>query len=149
MYSNNSFNLKRIIKKYHFKIFFIVLLFFVFLQEFNIYRNVFKIFTKTHDERATIAYNKTFFSGYCKGSSHGYLFYIKEKYSDIIGELKIPKIINNFNGKEEYWIFKNLRAKIDDKYISLLNGDKFENFQKYKMLDQHDNRCFFLERING
>jgi len=148
MFNKNLINQKKIIKKNNLETLVIILLFFIFLQEFNIYRNVFYLLTKSHDERATDAYKKTFFSGYCEGSSHGYLLYIKKKYSKIFENNKLPKIVNNFNGKEEYWIFKNLNAKIDENYVIVLNGDKFKKFENYKILDQHENRCFFLERNN-
>ena len=148
MFNKNSINLKNIIRKNYLNTLLIILLFFVFAQEFNIYRNVFYLLTKSHDERATSAYKKTFFSGYCEGSSHGYLLYIKKKYSKIFKNNKLPKIVNNFNGKQEYWIFKNLKAKIDENYLIVLNGNNFNKFENYKILDQHKNRCFFIERVN-
>ena len=58
------------------------------------------------------------------------------------------KIVNNFNGKQEYWIFKNLKAKIDENYLIVLNGNNFNKFENYKILDQYKNRCFFIERVN-
>ena len=148
MYNKNLINLISAIKKNTLNTLVIILLFFVFTQEFNIYRNVFYLITESHDERATKAYKKTFFSGYCEGSSHGYLFYIKNKYSEIFENNRIPKIVNNFNGKEEYWVFKNLKAKIDENYVIVLNGNKFKKFHNYAILDHHENRCFFIERIN-
>ena len=148
MFNKNLINLMNIIKKNTLNTLVIILLFFVFTQEFNIYRNVFYLITKSHDERATKAYEKTFFSGYCEGSSHGYLLYIKKKYSKIFENNKLPKIVNNFNGKKEYWVFKNLKAKIDENYVIVLNGNKFKKFENYKILDQHENKCFFIERIN-
>ena len=148
MFNKKLVNLKKILKKNNLSTLVIILLFFVFTQEFNIYRNTFYLLSKSHDERATKAYKKTFFSGYCEGSSHGYLFYIKKKYSNIFHNNKLPKIINNFNGKQEYWIFQNLKAKIDENYVIVLNGNEFKKFESYKILDHHENRCFFIERIN-
>ena len=138
---------KKFLKKY-FKLILITILFFVFVQEFKIFRNTYYLINKDYYQRVTDAYNKTFFSGYCKGSSHGYLFYIKEKYSKIFNKDKIPKIINNFNGKLEYWIFLNVNAEIDENQIIVLNNINNINFQKYKIIDQVDNKCFFVEKKN-
>lgn len=148
MFNKKLVNLKKIIVKNNLNILVIILLFFVFAQEFNIYRNIFYLLTKSHDERATKAYKKTFFSGFCEGSSHGYLFYVKKKYSKIFENNRIPKIINNFNGKQEYWVFKNLKAEIDENYLIVLNGNEFKKFENYRILDQYENKCFFIERIN-
>ena len=146
--SKNLKKLKKNNNKNFLSIILVVLIFFSFLQEFNIFKNAYYLITKDYYSRATDAYKKTFFSGYCEGSSHGYLFYIKKKYSNIFHNNKLPKIINNFNGKQEYWIFKNLKAKIDENYVIVLNGNEFKKFESYKILDHHENRCFFIERIN-
>ena len=69
------------------------------------------------------AYEKSFFSGYCKGSSHGYLIYIKNKFPEKFIN-KIPKIINNFNGKTEYWIFFDINKEIDENMKIILNKNK-------------------------
>ena len=91
-----------------------------------------------------MAYKNVFFSGFCKGSSHGYLFYIKERFSNKFDENKIPKIINNFNGKKEYWIFQNVNAKISEEKIIILNNKKSINLNKYKIIDE-SGECFFIE----
>lgn len=127
----------------------LILLFFVFFQEFKIFSNIYNLINKNYDERATLAYKKTFFSGYCKGSSHGYLFYIKNRYSKKFKENKIPKIINNFNGKTEYWIFLDINAKIDEDQIILLNNVKNDvNLENFNIIDQSKNNCFFIEKKN-
>lgn len=126
----------------------IILLFFVFFQEFKVFNNIFYLFNRDHDSRATSAYKKTFFSGYCKGSSHGYLFYIKNKYSEKFKKNKIPKIINNFNGKTEYWVFLNINTKIDEEQIIVLDNKNNINFEEYRVIDQHKDNCFFIEKIN-
>ncbi len=126
----------------------LILVIFVFLQEFKIFSNVYYLINKDHVKRASDAYEKTFFSGYCKGSSHGYLFYIKDKYSKKFIKDKIPKIINNFNGKKEYWVFSNVNAQIDDQQMIVLNNDDNINLDEYKIIDESENKCFFVERIN-
>ena len=128
--------------------FLVILLFFVFFQEFNIFRNTYYLFNKDHNMRATDAYKNTFFSGYCEESSHGYLFYIKNKYSNKFKKNKIPKIVNNFNGKEEYWIFFNVNAKIDNKQIIILNKKNEIDLKKYRIIDESNNKCFFVEEKN-
>ena len=126
----------------------LILVFFVFLQEFKIFKNVYYLINKNHNERASDAYEKTFFSGFCKGSSLGYLFYIKKKYSDKLIKDKIPKIINNFNGKKEYWAFLNINVEIDDQLMIVLNNQNDFSLDKYKIIDEYENKCFFVEKIN-
>ena len=126
----------------------VMLLIFVFTKEFNIFRNINNLINKNHDQRATEVYENTFFSGFCKKSSHGYLLYIKNKYSNDFKKNKIPKIINNFNGKKEYWVFSNINAKIDEKQIIIINKKENIDLKKYKIIDEYDNKCFFIERNN-
>ena len=133
------------LKKDILSLFLILFVFFVFLQEFNIFRNIYYLLNKNHDQRATNAYEKTFFSGYCEGSSHGYLFYIKNKYPQKIKN-EIPKIINDFNGKKEYWIFLDVNKKINEDQIILLNNLNIENFSNFTIIDEYKNNCFFLEK---
>lgn len=139
--------LTKFFNKNIFRIFFVALIFFVFLQEFNLFRNTYHLINKEHDVRATNSYSNTFFSGYCKGSSHGYLFNIKKKYSKRFRENEIPKIINNFNGKEEYWIFQDVNARISDKQIIILNNKYNIDKKKYQIIDQ-SGLCFFIEEKN-
>jgi len=123
----------------------IVLILFVFLKELNLFINVYSLFNKSHDKRMIEAYEKSFFSGFCKGSSHGYLIYIKNKFPEKFIN-KIPKIINNFNGKTEYWIFFDINKEIDENMKIILNKNKDTNFKNYKIVDQKYNKCFFLEK---
>ena len=136
-YSNNILNFS-----------IIILLFFVFFQEFKVFNNIFYLLNRDHDSRASSAYEKTFFSGYCKGSSHGYLLYIKNKYSEKFNKNKIPKIINNFNGKTKYWVFLDINTKIDEEQIIILDNKNNINFEKYRIIDQHKDDCFFIENKN-
>ena len=70
---------KKKILQNNLKLFLLVIIIFVFLQEFNIFRNLYYLINLSAENRTLKAYEKTFFSGYCKGSSHGYLIYIKYK----------------------------------------------------------------------
>ena len=125
-----------------------LMLILVFFQEFNIFRNIYYLTNENYYQRAIRVYEKTFFSGFCKKSSHGYLFYIKNKYSNNFNKNQIPKIINNFNGREEYWIFSDVNAKISDKQIIVLNKSENIDFKKYKIIDEYENKCFFIEKKN-
>ena len=128
--------------------FLIILIFFVFFQEFNIFKNVYNLITKDFNNRVSEAYEKTFFSGYCEGSSHGYLFYLKKKYSKKFGKNEIPRIINNFNGRHEYWVFSNVNAKISEKQIIILNKIEEIDLDNYNLIDENNNRCLFIEKKN-
>ena len=139
--------IKKILKKNISNFFFTILILFIFLQEFEIFRNSYYLINKNHDARAADAYENTFFSGYCKDSSHGYLFHIKNKYSKRFKENEIPKIINNFNGKKEYWIFQNVNAKISERQIIILNNKDNIDLKKYRIIDQ-SKPCFFIEEKN-
>ena len=141
-------NLRKIINRNIIVITIMTLVILVFIQEFNIFRNVYYLVNKNHEQRAIKAYEETFFSGYCKKSSHGYLFHIKNKYSNVFTQGKIPKIINNFNHRKHYWIFSNVNAQISEKQIIILNKKKDIDTQKYKIIDEYDNKCFFIEKIN-
>lgn len=139
---------KKINHKNFLNILIIIIIFFVFVQEFKIFKNINNLVNKDYYNRATDAYKKTFFSGYCKGSSHGYLFHIKNKYSKMFHKNEIPKIINNFNGKREYWIFFNVNAKISNNQIIILNNKNNIDYKRYNIIDEADNRCFFIEKKN-
>jgi hypothetical protein len=141
-------NLRNIINRNIIAFTIMILLILVLIQEFNIFRNVYYLVNKNYEQRAIKVYEKTFFSGFCKKSSHGYLFHIKTKYSNIFTQGEIPKIINNFNNRKEYWVFSNVNAQISKKQIIILNKKKDIDTQKYKIIDEYDNKCFFIEKIN-
>ena len=138
---------KKKILQNNLKLFLLVIIIFVFLQEFNIFRNLYYLINLSAENRTLKAYEKTFFSGYCKGSSHGYLIYIKNKFGKKFKDNTLPKIINT-DGREEYWVFLDVNAKINNNYIILLNHKENIDLKNYRILDVYENRCFFLERIN-
>ena len=136
---------KKINHKNFLNIVLILIIFFVFVQEFRIFKNLYNLLNKDYYTRASDAYKKTFFSGYCKGSSHGFLFHIKNKYSKRFNKNEIPKIINNFNGKKEYWIFLNINAKINDQQMIILNNQNNFDVNEFNIIDKSNN-CFFVEK---
>ena len=139
---------KKLLDKNVFNFSILILLLFVFFQEFKIFSNIFYLLNKDHDKRVASAYEKAFFSGYCKGSSHGYLLYIKNKYYEKFNKNKIPKIVNNLNGRTEYWVFLDINARIDEEQIIVLGNKNNINFEKYRVIDQHKDNCFFIEKKN-
>lgn len=144
---NNKLRKNKIIKdtKY-FNSLLIILIFFVYIQEFNIFKNFLYLVSKNYNQRAIKAYEKTFFSGFCEKSSHGYLFYIKDKYSNLFNKNEIPTIINNFNGRKPYWIFNNDGEKTSKKQLIILNKKNEIDQMKYKIIDEYNNKCFFVEK---
>ncbi len=146
--NNNLKKNKKINNKSFLQLILVILIFFVFIQEFRIFKNTYNLITKDYYTRAAIAYEKLFFSGFCEGSSHGYLYYIKSNYSKKFHKNKIPKIINNFNGKKEYWLFYNINAKINNDQIIILNKSDDIDFKEYDIIHEYKNLCFFIEKKN-
>lgn len=149
-------NLQRnIIKKINKNIFSLIMLIFlilIFIQKFNFVTNTYYIINKNYYVRLSDSYKKLFFSGFCRKESHGYIIHIKEKYPNS----KIPKIINFDEVRRiPYWIFNNNKKNITENKIIILNYDENVNilknkidFSNYKILDNFQNRCFFLEKKN-
>ena len=92
------------------------------------------------------SYDNHLYSGFCEKTSNGYLFYIKNKYPEKFTKDEIPKIINNFNRKTRYWIFYNVNAQISDNKKIILNNKNDIDFEKYKIIDEYENKCFFIEK---
>ncbi len=131
---------------------FIILIFsiFAFFQKFNLVTNVYYIINKSFYSRLSDSYSRLFFSGFCKKQSHGYLIHIKTKFKHTY----TPKVINfDEIRKVPYWIFYETNAKFSNKKIIVLNYNKTKDnlkkkidMSKYKVLDNFQNRCFFLEK---
>jgi hypothetical protein len=149
MFSKKRYlNYKKEINKNNIKLFFFFLILFVYFQEFKIFKNLYNILNITHDERAIKAYENTFFSGYCKGTSYGYIVHIKNKFNKIFNDNRLPKIQNHDGGEALYWIFHNVNGVIDENYVILINNKKIIDQNEYLVLDQFENKCFFLKKIN-
>ena len=95
---------------------------------------------KNHNFRLQNSYN------FCINTGTGYLIYLKEKFN-----IEIPPVIKNFNKSPyQYWVFNRKNSKIrDENKLIILNKDN--NFKvdtnKYKIIDNYEGRCFFLEKI--
>lgn len=141
--------IKNLLKKNFFLIFFIIIIFIVFLQKTNFSINFYSLITKTHVERFIKAQNKNIYSGFCEKQAHGYIASIANKFAHLFSEKKIPQIINFDKIRRiPSWIFLHTDFKIDNQYIILLNSNlnKDFDFSKFKILNNFQNKCFFLER---
>lgn len=142
-----SFILKPL-KKNLINTFIIILLILLFAKLTNFTNNVYSILFKNYEERFIKSYKDIFFSGYCRKESHGFIFFIKNKYSSFFKKNFVPKIIN-FDNKRRipYWIFLKTNSNVDDKYLILLNknlqNDR-NNFSEFDVLENHDNKCYFM-----
>ena len=143
-------NIKKILKNINANLFVYLVLFLlisIFFKENRTFYNLYKIGTLDYNQRISKNYEKIFYSGFCHRQSHGYLFYIKDKFP----KLPVPEVINFQKGKKvPWWIFYKTNYKTNDKYLILLNfnlADKKEfDFSKYTILDNFKNNCYFLEK---
>ena len=103
-------------------------------------KNFHYIISKNHNFRLQNSYN------FCINTGTGYLIYLKEKFN-----IEIPPVIKNFNKSPyQYWVFNRKNSKIrDENKLIILNKDnKFKvDTNKYKIIDNYEGRCFFLEKI--
>jgi len=140
---------KEIIKKNFFLIFVLIIIFIVFLQKTNFAINLYSLITKTHVERFIKAQDKNIYSGFCEKQGHGYIAFIANKFAYLFSQKKIPQIINYDKiRRKPYWIFLHTDYKIDNRYIILLNSNlrKDFDFSKFKILNNFQNKCFFLKK---
>ena len=131
-------------KKININHFLLLGFFMILINQLDFLKKTYFVFTKNYDERFQKAYLTDYFSGYCEKESHGYVYYIKEKFNKEIS----PKIINFEKKKRKlpYWIFYKPFNSINEKELILLNYDN-ENefiFDDYIVIDNHTNRCFYL-----
>tara|TARA_Y100000816_G_C25996114_1_gene520353 strand:+ start:212 stop:652 length:441 start_codon:yes stop_codon:yes gene_type:complete len=126
----------------------LALIFFILCQEFNLFRNTYYLLTKSYNERLVSAYKNNIFSGFCKKSSIGYLIYLKNNYPKKFNNNQLPEIINNFNGRKNYWIFENVNAKINSKRKIILNFKNDVNLKNYKIIDNFQKKCLFVEKYD-
>ena len=150
MKKNSILKLKKFVNKNLLILIISFFIFFIFIQKFNLVTNVYYIINKNFYERLSTSYQKKFFSGFCKKESHGYIIFVKTNFE----HLSIPKIINfeEFRRKP-YWIFFDNPSNISSKKIIILNYNKdinkkknIININKYKILDNFENRCLYLEK---
>ena len=131
-------------KKNNIQIFLIISLMLIILMKIDFFKKTFFIINKPYNERFIDAYNKNQFSGFCTKESHGYVYFIKNKYQLIYP----PKIINlsQRRMKLPYWIFGKNKRKIQNNKIILLNYNSNKNFNldNFLIKNNHNNQCFFL-----
>ena len=144
-----NFKIKKLLKKNLIIISILIILFTVFLQKTNLTSNIYYLITKPHTKRFINAQNKNIFSGFCEKQSHGYIAFVANKFKHLFSQKNIPKIINlDEIRRKPYWIFLYSNYDINDQYIILLNAnlDKNFDFSKFEILNNFQNKCFFLKR---
>ena len=131
-------------KKNNIQIFLIISLMLIILMKIDFFKKTFFIINKPYNERFIDAYNKNQFSGFCTKESHGYVYFIKNKYQLIYP----PKIINlsQERMKLPYWIFGKNKREIKNNKIILLNYNSNKNFNldNFLIKNNYNNQCFFL-----
>ena len=116
----------------------------IIFMKIDFFKKTFFIINKSYNERFIDAYNKNQFSGFCTKESHGYIYFIKNKYQLIYP----PKIINlsQKRVKLPYWIFGKNKREIQNNKIILLNYNSNKNFNldNFLIKNNYNNQCFFL-----
>ena len=149
MYNKNPTKLRKLLKKNFILISIIIFLLLIFFQKTDFAKNIYFTSIKSHNSRFIKAYENNIFSGFCRKQSHGYIALIKYKFSNLFTEKKIPTIINfDEIRRKPYWIFLQSEMNSTDQYLILLNTNlnKSFNFSTYEILDNFDNRCYFLRK---
>ncbi len=149
MYNKKSTKIRNFLKKNFILISIITILFLIFLQKTDFAKNIYFTTFKSHTSRFIKAYENNIFSGFCRKQSHGYIAFIKYKFSNLFTEKKIPTIINFDEIRRiPYWIFLQSEMNSTDQYLILLNTNLNKNFDfsNYQILDNFENRCYFLRK---
>ena len=149
MYNKNPTKLIKLLKKNFILISIIIFLFLIFFQKTEFAKNIYFTSIKSHNSRFIKAYENYIFSGFCRKQSHGYIALIKYKFSNLFTEKKIPTIINfDEIRRKPYWIFLQSEMNSTDQYLILLNTNlnKSFDFSTYQILDNFENRCYFLRK---
>ena len=144
-----NFKIKKLLRKNFFSFSILIIIFAVFLQKTDLTGNTYYIITKPHTERFIKAQNNNIFSGFCEKQSHGYIAFIANKFENLFSQKNIPKIINlDEVRRKPYWIFLYTNYDINDQYLILLNSnlDRNFDFSKFEILNNFQNKCFFLKR---
>ena len=149
MYNKNPTKLRKLLKKNFILISIIIFLLLIFFQKTDFAKNIYFTSIKSHNSRFIKAYENNIFSGFCRKQSHGYIAFIKYKFSNLFTEKKIPTIINfDEIRRKPYWIFLQSEINSTDQYLILLNTNLKKNFDfsTYQILDNFENRCYFLRK---
>lgn len=138
-------------KKINLNILLLIGFFFILFNKLDFFKKTYVVSTTSYEKRFLKAYDADYFSGFCKKESHGYIYYIKKKFSINFS----PKIINFEEKKRKlpYWIFYKPYGDINEKELILLNYDPKIRFvfNDYNILDNYNGKCFYLkknDRIN-
>ena len=118
----------------------------ILIMKVEFFKKSYFILTKNFHQRFIIAYNNDQFSGFCSKESHGYIKYIQYNFN-----LKYPPTIINLSDRRvklPYWIFNQNNHMIKNDKIILTNFelDKVFDFNNYLVIDNFNNKCFFLKR---
>jgi len=149
MYNKNSTKIRKLLKKNFILFSIVIFIFLIFLQKTEFTKNIYFTIFKSHTSKFIKAYEKNIFSGFCRKQSHGYIAFIKNKFSNLFTEKKIPTIINFDEIRRiPYWIFLQSEMNSTDQYLILLNTNLNKNFDfsNYQILDNFENRCYFLRK---
>ncbi len=125
-----------LLKKINLSYFLILILFFLIFKNTNFFKNTYNIIYKSHNIRQQNA------NDFCDIFGSGYIFYIKEKFK----LKKSPRILNSV--VKQHWIFPDNYKIIDASKLIIINyGDKVKfDLKNYKIQDNFNNRCLFLEK---
>lgn len=133
-------------KKIKINHFLLIGFFLILINQLDFLKKTYFVFTKNYEERFQKAYKADYFSGFCKKESHGYVYYIKENFNNKLS----PKIINFEKKKRKlpYWIFYKPYNSINDNELILLNYNSKNKFifDDYLILDNYENKCFYLRK---
>lgn len=133
--SRKSFKKISIVNKKFSKNFFFLIILLLISHFFNLYQNIYHIFTRSYDERMILSY------GYCDRESYGF---VKKAYHITNSQnLKVLNFESNLwapiNG-----LFNVVNKPEDKNYLVLLN---LKSFSKDFFVD-YSNQKFFLKKEN-
>ena len=124
------------IKKINILSILILILIVIIIKQTNLFKNIYTLNHKAHDTRQQDA------NDFCELFGSGYIFYIKEKFN-----LEKSPVIKNSAVNQE-WIFSTKYQQLDENKIIFLNKDGLtkSDLKGFKILDNFQNRCFYLEK---
>ena len=133
-------------KKVDISILLIIGFFLILVSQLDILKKTYFVLSKNYDTRFQKAYENDHFSGYCKKESHGYIQFLKTEF-----KIKYPPKIINLEKKKRklpHWIFYKKYNEINSNEVILLgyNENLEFDFESFKVLDNYNNKCFYLKK---
>ena len=132
--------------KKNYELIILIFLLLILISKIDFLKKTYLIISKNYNDRFIDNYsNLNQFSGFCTKESHGYIFYIKNKFN----LNKPPQIINldKKRRKIPVWIFKqNYNFQNINEIILVNYNNKDFNFKNYKVIDNYNNKCFYLKK---